>query len=569
MDSQFIDGAGTGRKATTGHPAFSIGHSDNLLLLLDIGSCPGLDCQIARDSPRLLRAVPGGAIAVHSHRQLIANLKEPAVIDLSFSARQVRRTLVAAVALAIAFGPFAALAAPQLHLGDAVLALADDDDGGFEIVPDEPAKPDDKKPADKKPADKKPEAKPDDEAMPDAPAEDAGDEGAPDKKPKSTKPEKGPAKKPTAKPATKPVTKPSAKPTAGGKKPAKPKLVDAKPDPLLPDICPVCLGCGYIPFSPRPAYVHMEGEPAPKPESFVPWHFCPKCQGERDPSELVAVEAGRLQNGSSTHANWEKKLGMKLVLVQTRHCTLHCQMTPEVAKRQGQGCEAAIEYIQRMTKSCFLTPPRPDNYEFLYLWDQASFNKAIPVCRGEPEFQGIEDWDLITKTAGFNGQLSQVANALEGKNRPPEHTVISNTAVRCIALATGNKAPQWMTYGFAYHTEFAVTTKILNTYVAYRVNDEKLGQDWPAEARKFVRERSMIGWKDIATLALADWNPKHHVAAFAMVSFLMKTDPVKFAKVGVLIKGGTEPSEAIEKMYGKPIDQLEAACNKWILTTGA
>jgi hypothetical protein len=45
-------------------------------------------------------------------------------------------------------------------------------------------------------------------------------------------------------------------------------------------------------------------------------------------------------------------------------------------------------------------------------------------------------------------------------------------------------------------------------------------------------------------------------------------DPVRFAKFTVLIGRGVSAQEALPKIYGRPLEQLEAMCGKWILTSG-
>ena len=74
-------------------------------------------------------------------------------------------------------------------------------------------------------------------------------------------------------------------------------------------------------------------------------------------------------------------------------------------------------------------------------------------------------------------------------------------------------------------------------------------------------------WNDLLDSDLTAWNPPHHVTAFATVSFLMR-DPVRFAKFTVLIRHGETAQEALPKIYGRSLEQLEALCGKWILSDG-
>lgn len=364
---------------------------------------------------------------------------------------------------------------------------------------------------------------------------------------------------------------PKGQPTPKPGKPAKPdkRAKDAfqplPEDPNLPaGMCPTCLGTTFVPHAKRLSYVHVENDRAPPIAMVVPWQFCPQCSAERDPQELVDQEQARLANAGVTHLEWEKRMGLKLVRVETRHNALHCQMTPDVARRQGEASEAAIAYIQGSTRSCFLTPMRPSTHEFLYLWDKATYVKSIGICRNIDEFKGGEDWHLYPELACFNGELTSVANAAEGKQAPPEHLVISMTAQWNISHATNGRAKHWLKIGFAYHTEYAVKSKVLMEYVKYQLNETRLGPNWANEARKLAGEGKLVRWRDLFDSDLQAWNPPHHLTAFATVAFLMRTDPVRFAKVNVLIRDGASAQEAIEKIYGKPIDQMEGLFQKWV-----
>ncbi len=415
----------------------------------------------------------------------------------------------------------------------------------------------------------------------------------PSKQPPSEKPPKKPSKKtdggkkgelpqfeilPVDPPKTpgKPGDKPT-KPKGNDKgdlkptKPEKPAKGAFKPlpdDPNLPEgTCPMCLGATFVPHAKRLPYVHVEGDRAPAIAMVVPWQFCPQCQSDRDPQELIDLEKARLANAGVTHLEWEKRMGMPLVRVETRHNTLHCQMSPDVARRQGEAVEAAIAYIQSKTRSCFLTPTRPSTHEFVYLWDKETYLKSIEICRNVEEFRRGEDWHLYPKLACFNGTTTTVANAAEGKSAPPEHLVVSQTALWNITKATNGHAKDWLDVGFAYHTEYAVKNKVLIEYVRYQLNDTRLGPNWASEARKMAGENKLVRWNDLLDSDLVAWNPPHHVTAFATVSFLMQ-DPVRFAKFTVLIRDGVSAQEALPKIYGRPLDQLEALCGKWILSSG-
>jgi hypothetical protein len=378
--------------------------------------------------------------------------------------------------------------------------------------------------------------------------------------------------KPKAKDSKKVKAKETAKSKPGAKDKLKPKKKGNEELPEFADIpetvCKICLDTGFVPLSDRRAYVHLEGERAPDPAVCVPWRHCPKCRGDREPEELVQVEKDRLNEAGASNAEWEKRCNFRLIRVEARHVALHCDMPADMARRQGQAAESLAAYLQQQTKSVYLTQTRPGTTEILYVWDKAKYLKMIELCKTIDEFKANKDWALLAQLSGFNGSITSIHNAETNKQLPPEHTTISRLAMRNLIRATNGNEPDWLRCGFAYTCEHSLTRKVLVHYVSYRNNEVRLGADWIVEARKYVSARQLIPWDTLFRTPLSDFMAADHVSSFAAVLYLFRTDPRKFVLYCFALRNREEPTPALERIYGKPLKQLQTDCARWISKNG-
>jgi hypothetical protein len=402
-----------------------------------------------------------------------------------------------------------------------------------------------------KPAPKKSTPK----SKPAPPAEE--EPAAPPKGKEKSPSKKSPAKKEPGKnePGTKELTK------------KKPKLgKEVLPDFDMPaDVCRTCCGTGHIPLRPRTPYYHVEGQPAPNAAAAVPWRWCPKCSGDHEASEFVEVETERIKDIKRTNQLWEERAGYKFARVESRHFTIHCDLsTPEMVHKQGQAAEAVIAYIQQQSQTVFLTPTRPNTAELVLVWDKPKYIKMIEICQPIDEFKGVSDWNLIAQCGGFAGRLTRISNANQAKSAPPEHMTISEVALRQMSVAAQGKDKDWLGLGFTYHCESAVTNKVLIHYIDYQVNETRLGDNWTNEARKYLSQGKLRKWNEMFAWELRNWEARDHLSAYAMVSYLFRSAPKRFVSMVMAIRNGADDVEAMETAYGRKVADLERAAAQWI-----
>jgi hypothetical protein len=285
---------------------------------------------------------------------------------------------------------------------------------------------------------------------------------------------------------------------------------------------------------------------------------------DHDPDELVEAEKERLKSAGQSNLFWEGRTGMKLVRVESRHMAHHCDLPVDMARRQGRAAEQLATYLQQQTKSVYLTQTRPGQYERVFVWDRPKYLKMIELCKSIDEFKGVNDWHLLSQCSGFSGRVTSITNADEADPTPPEHFTISGMGRRQALMATGSKSGDWLDCGFAYCCEYSVTKKVLIHYIDYQVNETRLGDDWFVEARRHLEMKKIRKWDELVRMPLQAWGSETHLSAFTYVAYLFSTDPRKFCLACLAIKEGQSDVQAIESVYGKSLEELQAACYKWL-----
>ncbi|MBI1900343.1 MAG: hypothetical protein HYS13_04405 [Planctomycetia bacterium] len=384
----------------------------------------------------------------------------------------------------------------------------------------------------------------------------------------AVKPEEGDPKKPagnkTDKPEKRPVREP--RPTKGT------KPGNNKKDPNEPEMafaedgtCLYCLGLQFVPLTNPKAYVHFEGEKAPKPETCVPWRPCPHCQNDRDPQELVDAEAARLVTWLDSHKSWEQRTTMQYSRVETKHAAIHAQLPADAARRQGMVVEALANHLQTLTRSILLTQSRPDSFDMLINADSAAHAKFLALAPNLPEFAGTTDWLFVSTLGGFTGDKTSVFSATKVKDLPPEHVTLFYFSGHNMLLASRYKSKDWLQAGFQYYGEHAITKKNRVYSISYKANEPPLNQDWNAEVRKALAAKRMRGFELMFRVELRDYTVPDHLQAYSMVGFLLTTEPRTFLKLVQNVAAGQGDQEAVEGSYGKTLKELEAAWVKWAM----
>ena len=348
------------------------------------------------------------------------------------------------------------------------------------------------------------------------------------------------------------------KPVAPAPKPlqSKPKAVE------LPVVCSQCLGTTFVPNLPFRKYVHMDKDPAASPADALPWKYCPKCQAGKDNKELLAVEADRIAAAPALHAKWADALKTQLVSAETHYITLYGQQLPASSIR---GAAVALEQLagnlQQMTGSTLFTQLRPDTHELLFFYDAAGFTKFIDALA---EKQPGRDLSLMREASGINERYLAAMQLQKGLF-PAEDAALFSIGHMLMTEATDGKAPPWLSEGFAAYCENSVTKKNLCISFAYEKNDVKFNANWDADIKKYALQSKLKTWDHIFPIDMIGLKPLDYLTCYSMVSFLIKTDGPRFARFVLAIREDIPSAQALEKVYGHSINDLQLLWAKWAM----
>jgi hypothetical protein len=335
--------------------------------------------------------------------------------------------------------------------------------------------------------------------------------------------------------------------------------------PPDPD-CRRCRGLGVVPLSNAKPYVFVEGQGAFKPEEAAIGQPCPLCQVGGDKGALTDEAQRQHVSVLAEHAQWEERLGEKLLLVQTRHVAIHTELKPADAKRVGESVEEMTIRLQKAAGSLAITPTRPAGYPQVLLWGEPSWTKFRAVMERlyTPEQLG-DDWRNAGK--GILYDHAAVAHCyLTPKTVhevPAEYFAVKLAAARQIWVASGMHAPPWLIEGFAGYAQHLVLGAA-RVYTIYALGRGPRKPVTLSDAARAAAAKQFRPWDKLLTRELRDLEAADYAQSPAMVAFLLEDQPSKFLSFVGLLQLGMACPAALEEAYGKSVADLEAASAKWL-----
>lgn len=344
--------------------------------------------------------------------------------------------------------------------------------------------------------------------------------------------------------------------------PADPAKIEP-PKPAPPAVvCSDCLGTGFTPILPPRPYVRLGSDPIPNPAVPAPWTWCPKCQKAHKNDELLKAETDRLAASLNRNKDWCQKTGLQLLYVETKNISLHANLPPAMAKKTGDALDRLVAHLQSVTHSTLFTQARPEDHQILIAFDNLAYNKIIDMF--EKDNPG-DDWKLARQSSGSFGRHLGFFNARTGNPTPPDHMAIYQFANMLMQEATDGKAPAWLTAGFSAYCEKTITNLNLCYSFSYEKNDVQFGQDWDVDLKKFATQGKLKTWEYIFPLSGVGMSSLDYLTCYSMVSYFMKSDPRLFQQVILNIKDGMESGKAVEKVYKRPVRDLQMMWAQWAM----
>jgi hypothetical protein len=321
-------------------------------------------------------------------------------------------------------------------------------------------------------------------------------------------------------------------------------------------------GLGILPLDPPRVYIHVEGEPVPTAEQAVRSRYT---DPDKDSTPLVEAEKARLAKAGELHLEWEKQLGYNLVRVETHHMLLHAQLPAAKAKQVGMALEAMKLHLQKLTGSMLLTPTRPEKDEIVIVLGKDMYTRLLGVIEKKHPNSLGKNWHLMKSVSAGTVEQTSFFYYINGANSvPPAHMAVFQTASRSIRRATNYRAPAWFNEGFSAYCENAVLKRNLVHSIAYQNKDLKLSPDWAVAARQLAAANRLKPWNNIIQVELRDYEIEHHVQSYAMVAWLIQSDPQKFQELTLEFAQGKGSQEALEKVYGQPLEKIQNAWLAWL-----
>jgi hypothetical protein len=364
-----------------------------------------------------------------------------------------------------------------------------------------------------------------------------------------------------------------------------PRLAGADIDPA----CAKCRGTGLVPLTKPKPFVFVEGAGPFRPTDAVHAQSCPTCfpmpeggkagkppKGDRAPrgdkarkaDEGPLAEEAAEQHEAMTikHKEWEDKTKWKLVLVQTRHVSIHTLHQPIQARNIGLAVEAFTIHLQKTTGSLELTPTRPGTYQQMLLIGEPAWAKFRTVMESlYTQEQLGQPWQPARQFTAYD--FPDIPHAYIQPERirelPPEYQAVKFAATRQMMLATNWKAPDWLWEGLGAYGQQAALGDVRISTVYSSDKGPKAIYSF-RDAKQQAVARKLRPWPDMIQRELRDYEGADYFQSMGMVAFLLDSEPAKFLEFLRLLKAGTECQPALEEAYGKDLATIGQASAKWL-----
>jgi hypothetical protein len=329
--------------------------------------------------------------------------------------------------------------------------------------------------------------------------------------------------------------------------------------------CPKCRGTGLVPLTKPKPFVYVEEVGRFRPAEAVHAQPCSACRLVTDET-LVQQAAEQHEAATAKHKEWEEKTGWRLVLVETRHVSIHTQHQPVAARRIGTAVEAFTIHMQKTTDSLELTPTRPGTYQQMLLLGEPAWTKFRTVMESlySPEQLG-QPWLPARQSLAYDFHDVPHAYIPPARIRelPPEYQAVKFAATRQMMLATNWQAPEWLWEGFGAYAQQAALGDVRISTIYSSEKGPKAVYSF-RDARQQSAQRRLRPWPETIGRELRDFEEADYFQSHGMVAFLLDDEPAKFLALLRLLKSGTLSQPALEEAYGKDLAALQLASIKWL-----
>lgn len=361
----------------------------------------------------------------------------------------------------------------------------------------------------------------------------------------------------------------AAKKDAVAKAEAAAKKGNSPWEPYTPKaVCASCKDLQIVPLLPYKPYIKHEGGHALAADYAPHWKFCEKCKADADAKTAASDFSNDMketqERARQRTAHYEDMVGAKLEVLYTPFVTVRSMLNPATNKKIGDALEKCADILSKNSKSMVLLCTRPDRNGMVMIADNATYSRFIDKTFVN---ESQQNRDLMRKGTGFDTHSQNGADSIQnmaGQTAGAENRAVFGWGKQIMTTATHGKARAWLVEGFAAYCE--KSTLGANTMYSFQYDPNTnvhLGRDWNEDVRR-QGPLKFKPWPELFNQNLEHLQAVQYLQFYAMVSFLIQVDPSRFDKLVLAIADGAESGPAIEAIYGRKLDDVMPAFNKWM-----
>lgn len=341
----------------------------------------------------------------------------------------------------------------------------------------------------------------------------------------------------------------------------------APPPPALP--CPTCGNRGHLPSHRRAqTLILLETDAAPDPETALGWTPCPDCKHGLESKDRFEAEKARLAGRAAAYAAHEKSAGAAFLDFETRHLTGHFQATPAEVRECARQLEKLTGILREHSGETWLKASPAAQHMVLCENERAYAAYLDLVVRKKTVAEDHPNWQQLARTTSSFGSRNLTvlrrdtlvaARGADGLG----HTAVFVFAQMLAHEAADGKAPIWFCEGFSSQCEYLVFQSQWCYSIRYEQNKLSLDANWAEAVARGLRENKVRAWEIIFTRELIGMPVIEYQQCWSMVRYLYQLNAEAFGQLPGHFRAGLDATKALEKAYGKPVAQLEAAWRTW------
>jgi hypothetical protein len=394
----------------------------------------------------------------------------------------------------------------------------------------------------------------------------AAGEKKPEPRPKPADPKEEPPRPPDQ-------TQKPADPKEG---PADPKVgpdFKKKPpeDPTVPKPRKKCARCGSLGIVPCPRHRETDFviantmKAVPACCGGVGWVRCPVC-GDKASDAMIAQLKAELAARAAEWPKIDKSVGFVLFHGETRHFCMDTDLPPKKVTELANHCGNVLVKLRGVFKNRDFEFTRPATMRIVCIGKVDHYVKFTnwfgPHIKLTPEqrmrlaqsngmtIYGRSGYSLCVRERTGKDYANYVVNGMG-------HVLVNHV------YGYKGRMPAWLSEGFSTFCETLELGKPGVWSFSYDPKDLDVGGDWKKVIRKAVLARKTVPFETLMGKSLTEMKAIDYQQSWSLNSALIYGGPDKYQSFIKKVKSREDQTEALEKVYGQKIKQMELVWKNW------